>query len=429
MSAKRIAWPGSLPLLGPRWRLWIGLLLLLIGGSQSTADEVRLLTSDRASLQARRQMINSSVDQLNLAFFSFKNDSVSRELMAGLIDASARGVQVRLVVDAFYAKIPLEYWEQLVQCGGEVRVFHAPQLPQVQTLTRRLHDKYMARDNVEMIVGSRNIEQPHFGFAARPSENYTDINVLIRGASVACSVAYFETLWASPQLSPIGPRQLASRLTSRKCAGWESDREHSERLAGNDNHLGPLSFEVPAENIEFLSDVAAEKGRPGGLPARVFELLNNAQHSILIESPYIITEGELSRILEAAICRGVAVSIVTNSPASTDRKIVYSAYSHKINRLVRLGAEVFEYQGPRILHAKTFVIDHQLAGITSFNFDPRSRCLDTQTGVVIDDAAVARQLEASIADHQSNSTRRTNAGRGKRLPIRFLLAIPIFRQL
>jgi phosphatidylserine/phosphatidylglycerophosphate/cardiolipin synthase-like enzyme len=53
--------------------------------------------------------------------------------------------------------------------------------------------------------------------------------------------------------------------------------------------------------------------------------------------------------------------------------------------------------GVRIgLHAKSMVIDNRIGVIGTHNFDPRSENYNTESAVVIDDAAFAQALAASI---------------------------------
>ena len=53
--------------------------------------------------------------------------------------------------------------------------------------------------------------------------------------------------------------------------------------------------------------------------------------------------------------------------------------------------------GPRSgLHAKSFVIDGHISMVGSHNLDPRGEGYNTENGVIIDDVAFARELEASI---------------------------------
>ena len=49
------------------------------------------------------------------------------------------------------------------------------------------------------------------------------------------------------------------------------------------------------------------------------------------------------------------------------------------------------------LHAKAFIVDRRIAFVGSTNFDPRSRHLNTELGIVVDSPALAAQL-ADIFD-------------------------------
>jgi putative cardiolipin synthase len=48
------------------------------------------------------------------------------------------------------------------------------------------------------------------------------------------------------------------------------------------------------------------------------------------------------------------------------------------------------------LHAKTMVLDSEVVYIGTFNLDPRSENLNTEVGVIVYNAAVARKVEAAI---------------------------------
>ena len=49
------------------------------------------------------------------------------------------------------------------------------------------------------------------------------------------------------------------------------------------------------------------------------------------------------------------------------------------------------------LHAKTLVVDGNVAYIGTYNLDPRSENLNTEAGVVIEDASVAAEVARHIA--------------------------------
>jgi cardiolipin synthase C len=70
---------------------------------------------------------------------------------------------------------------------------------------------------------------------------------------------------------------------------------------------------------------------------------------------------------------------------------------------VRMGIEVWEYKGPRALHAKSVVIDDEVAIIGNFNIDPRSESLNTELAVAAHDEHIARQLRLSMDAHLKNA--------------------------
>ncbi|MCX6955966.1 MAG: phospholipase D-like domain-containing protein, partial [Verrucomicrobia bacterium] len=49
------------------------------------------------------------------------------------------------------------------------------------------------------------------------------------------------------------------------------------------------------------------------------------------------------------------------------------------------------------LHAKSLVVDGRLAFVGSYNLDPRSENLNTEVGLLVEDEAFARELQAQIA--------------------------------
>ena len=48
------------------------------------------------------------------------------------------------------------------------------------------------------------------------------------------------------------------------------------------------------------------------------------------------------------------------------------------------------------LHAKTMVVDSKLVYIGTYNLDPRSENLNTEVGVIVHDAMLARTVEDAI---------------------------------
>jgi len=104
--------------------------------------------------------------------------------------------------------------------------------------------------------------------------------------------------------------------------------------------------------------------------------------------------------------------VLTNSLASTDVKSVQAGYVKHRDDLLRAGVQLFELKpdagtierragqigrGSKAgLHAKTYTVDGRAIFVGSFNLDPRSTKLNTEMGLVIDSAQMAKQLSSGV---------------------------------
>jgi putative cardiolipin synthase len=176
------------------------------------------------------------------------------------------------------------------------------------------------------------------------------------------------------------------------------------------------------QDVRFISDAPGKNTGDSGLSgggvstSELIRTLRGAQHSVLIQSPYLILpEGGLELFAELHE-RGVSIRVSTNSLASTDNMPAFSGYFKQRPGLLKAGIELYEFKPhpqiqatlleryPRLadqnpifaLHAKSMVIDSKQIFIGTFNLDPRSANLNTEVGVLIESQVLGRQLTESI---------------------------------
>lgn len=123
-------------------------------------------------------------------------------------------------------------------------------------------------------------------------------------------------------------------------------------------------------------------------------MLRRAEKSLTIMNPYVFMTPELKREFQAAINRGVKITIMSNSSATTDQRITAMAWEHSRNEVSKLGIELYELEKGSFIHAKTIIRDGKEVFIGSYNLDPRSQNLNVENGVFFEDAKVAKRLEA-----------------------------------
>lgn len=382
--------------------------------SALAADGARLLLTDRSAAEARVELVLEAREEVFASVFLFGDDPFTLTSLALLRDAARRGLDVRLLIDAQWNKLPEPVEAHLLAEGVEIRLYHPFRWTRPCWITRRLHDKLAIADGERMIAGGRNVESPYFGFGHQlDRRDYIDADLLVTGAAAAEARAYFVELWESGEVAPsraltsVGAspaeRAEAAALLDRH-GSWLEERVR--RALADPERLPPEPAEVGA--VRFLHDPVGRKGEAPGVGHRLLGLLDAAEESVVIESPYLVPSRALRRGLRRAIDRGVRVRILTNSAATTDNLWPQAGYVGKRDDLVAMGVELWELDGERsgeTLHTKAAVIDGTTVIVGSYNLDPRSEHLNTEVAVVLDDPALAAELAAWMDGHLESSLR------------------------
>jgi len=104
------------------------------------------------------------------------------------------------------------------------------------------------------------------------------------------------------------------------------------------------------------------------------------------------------KFLVGLVKKGVKVRVITNSLSSTDGVMAQSGYARHRVELLKGGVEIYEVKNNAktksektlkkssdsnsSLHAKIYIFDRKEVFVGSFNFDQRSKLLNSELGVV-----------------------------------------------
>ncbi|WP_164102904.1 phospholipase D-like domain-containing protein [Candidatus Laterigemmans baculatus] len=428
--------------------LWLaGVWLAAVPGS-ARADAFRVLPENRQALQSRIDLIQQAEREIVCVYYAVDTGRVPAAILALLRDAAQRGVRVRLLVDGLISRVPYELETYLISTGVEIRRYHPPRVLRPLWLNRRLHDKLLIVDGEQMIIGSRNLKDEHFGLN---EVNYVDCDAYVRGSAAAHAQRYFEWLWQTPDVLPASPRDRwgLSTVDDLPILNGRSPQEDRATLVGRRGEHDAWSARWRAartpDDFRRLLDLAVETlvvchgvglhtgydwsrsegwGMGGavhgvaiavlhdtdtqkcgfGIQQAMLELIAQAQRSIWIETPYPVFTPPILEALLAARERGVQVVLLTGSLSSTDRPATYAAYQNLKGTLLRAGVEIWEYLGTDHLHSKSMVIDDCIAVIGSYNFDPRSEYLNLEVSIAAYDPAAAAALKATIREELLQAT-------------------------
>lgn len=184
---------------------------------------------------------------------------------------------------------------------------------------------------------------------------------------------------------------------------------------------GRLRLEwAPAKVIvDRPAKVSGNDVEPGGerLAQTLMHLVDEAQHEVILISPYFVPGTRGVTVAEGLHDRGVRLRVLTNSLAATDAPIVHVGYAKYRGALIDSGAELYELRptlGERpkgvgtfrsaqaSLHVKSVILDRSVLFMGSMNIDPRSIALNTETGLVIRSPvlsqAVARLFDGAVGN-------------------------------
>lgn len=306
--------------------------------------------------------IRSAKREVIVETFILFEDKVGRELHAALLEATARGVQVDLMVDGFGSSdLTPDFVGALVEAGVRVRSFDPTSriFGMRVNVLRRMHRKIVVIDVQRAFVGGINFSADHLAdFGAQAKQDYA---VELRGPIVA-EIRRFT-------LTAINPEHPITRLL---------DDAVAPAAAG-----GVEAQFVTRDNVEH----------PNGIERHYRAAIRSARKRVLIANAYFFPGYRLLRELRRAARRGVEVQLILQG--EPDMPIVKTAAKLLYHHLQRDGVKIYEYC-KRPLHGKVAVVDDNWSTVGSSNLDPLSLSLNLEANVMLRDAAFADHLRQRL---------------------------------
>jgi putative cardiolipin synthase len=136
-------------------------------------------------------------------------------------------------------------------------------------------------------------------------------------------------------------------------------------------HTGEVRVVAATSRIAKPDDSATEA---------LLRAISGARQSIMIESPYFVLTPRVFQALDDAERRGVSITVLTNSPLSSDnppsQALFIDTWPELMARLRSL--QIFVPADTRMLHAKRAVFDEDLTLIGPYNIDPVSAEMNSE---------------------------------------------------
>lgn len=429
---------------------------------------VYVLEKGEESLLTRAWLTEAVDKTIDVQYFIWSTDNIGTLASERLLSAAERGARIRVIVDDLlidaepvtmlsldaHPNIQIKVYNPVhsVGTGFLARLWHL--ITDFRGSNQRMHDKVVIYDQTVAITGGRNMADEYYDYDH--AYNFRDRDVMVVGSVLPKIQQSFNLFWESP-LSVSLDILLAEekqRLTATQIDDYvDGLRQYAQNpqnfapevrnaITGMGERFDKIFAGMQWTSVDYLHDIPGKNNQThqldggGQTTTSLINLLSEAKHQVLMESPYLIMPEGGFEFFSELLAKGIEVAIVTNSLESTDNLQAYSGYQKQKQRLLDLGIKIYEFRSkPGIyrrlidrheqlgkelpifaLHAKSMVIDDRITYIGTFNFDPRSANLNTEVGLVIRDERIAQQVaqairqdmatenswEANISDEQQN---------------------------
>jgi len=411
--------------------------------SQKTG--VYSLEEGDTAMIARAWLSNNAEKSIDVQYFIFSSDNVGLIAIDYLLRAADRGIKVRLLIDDLlvdadakdiveldsHENISIKIYNPSINIGKNIVSKIVNVTTNFRGVNQRMHNKTFIVDGKISITGGRNIADEYFDY--NHEYNFRDRDVLLFGGITGKIQKSFNEYWEDSLSRPISELVNPDKLDLN--ANLTFDWLH--QYACNPKNFWPQVREkirnTPSlfkailqsddlqwiDNIEYVSDKPGKNKETSGLAGgglstgALIDLIRSAKSSISIQSPYLVTTELGQGLFKEAVERGVAVRILTNSLSSTDNLEAFNGYQRNRKDLLKSGVKIFEFRPDAAvrykvmtsalqsklkykpifgLHAKSMVVDGNTAVIGTFNLDPRSANLNTESLVIIRSEDFATKL-------------------------------------
>jgi cardiolipin synthase A/B len=348
------------------------------GAPLSTCRSVKVFGTGDECLAAILEAIRSAEHHVHAEYYIFEQDATGHRVRDALAECARRGVKVRLLVDAVGSPIDRRFLRCLREAGVEFARFNPVRFGSLRPRVNfRNHRKILVVDGSVGFLGGMNIGDD-YSEAASGAKAYRDTHLRIDGSAVCeLQLAFLED-W----------HFATGRMLERErlfFVDLASERSLVQIVAS-----GPDMEWEPVQKLFFASIASAEQ-------------------SVEITTPYFVPDEAIMRAIETAALRGVQVDIVV--PTRSDSRIVSAATRSYYDSLLRAG--VYVWQFPRMVHAKTMVVDGKLGIVGSANMDNRSFRLNFEIVAALYCKDAIEELQRLFAQDKAMSVRVTSGTRAR----------------
>lgn len=357
------------------------LALLILNQSMSpisSNNDVSLLLNGEEKFPEVLKALRNAKNHIHVEYYIFNADTIGCKIIDLLIEKAQTGVKVRFIYDDFGSReIRRKQVGRMKAAGIEAFPFYKIKLIALANgLNYRNHRKIIVVDGVIGFVGGINVSDKYINSSSEKDDLYwRDTHLMIKGPAVRTLQYIFMGDWNYCSGTLLVPNN-----------GFFPDHIFLQNSA---NKVVQIAASGPDSDTPLIEQ-------------SLMQAINLASKEILITTPYFIPGATLLETLRVAAFSGIKIKLLV--PGVSDSYLVNFAARSYYGRLLKAGAEIYCYR-KGFVHAKTMVVDQQIAIVGTANMDIRSFDLNFEVNAIVYDKKIAEELSNAFYNDLKDATK------------------------
>lgn len=373
----------------------------MTGSRARPGHSARLLQNGDEAYPAMLELIGSAKSRITLETYIVDKDATTDRFFTALKDAAARGVEVRVLVDAAgFRRGMVAQLDELSRHGIQARVFN----PFLFSWTvvrgnNRDHRKILVVDGCHAILGGINISDAQAGDGV---SGWRDTSLLVSGPAALDAERIFAETWEQGGRGFFGKTLPLTILNPPKRLIDEPFIQLLDGASGQARFIPEPCAGETASEFDYHCSAATARvvaSSPDRRNSATYDLaivgINGARERLDMSYAYFVPPLSVRRAILRAAERGVRVRLLL--PGVTDVRWVREIGMKFYGELLRAGVEIYEWPH-EILHAKTMAVDGKWLVVGSANMDGRSYFLNYEANLAVTSAALAEEAHRRFAE-------------------------------
>ncbi len=398
------------------------------------SDVVTILNA-ASRLGIRIQMIDQAKISIRLQSFIFTGDESGYSIANRLVAAMKRGVAVQVIVDPVvnYELRTQNMYLYLQRNGIKVQGYELLYMQYLAGLTNQgsiensfndanhlYHDKILVTDveNLSLaraMTGGANIANEYFGVDTTIAKNnWEDQDIMLRGPIVQDLAAIFQRnsqifYEDKARLNVQDFDQMVAAASNVLGGGLGNMPNANPAILNRINVISHAQFPLNWQPATMRTMQSRPRLQEDLIAPIYIDMIDQSRIAIDIVNPYLIPDPQFIAALNRAVLRGVKVRIVTNHAEAQEFHNLALVARQKYQALMAANLQtpnggrldIYEWGGDPVLkngtghnHAKFAIFDQRAAIVGSYNLDPRSRYLSSETVMAFENPAAVLELSA-----------------------------------